>query len=76
MITCEEGLSAKSGEAIPISRADGDGRFGGEVQKVDGFRGFADARQTVRAATRHVVTQIQRALLRESAQQPQLVQFF
>ena len=52
----------------------GAGRFGGEAQQVDGFRGFADAGQAVRTPPRQVLTEIHGALLRERAQQPQLVE--
>jgi hypothetical protein len=52
------------------------GRLGGEAQKVDRFRGLADTRQAVRAAARHMLTEIQGAPFRERAQQPQFVEFF
>jgi hypothetical protein len=54
----------------------GASRFGGEAQQVDRLRGFAEARQAMRAAAPQVVAEIQGALLRERAQQPQLVEFF
>ncbi len=54
----------------------GAGRFGGEGQKVDRFRGFADPRQAIRAAACQMRAKIRGVLLRERAQQPQLVEFF
>jgi len=54
----------------------GAGRFGAEAQQVDHFRGFADPRQAMRAAARHVFAEIPGALLREGAQQPQFVKLF
>jgi hypothetical protein len=53
----------------------GASRFGEEAQEIHGFHGFADSHQAMRAAAREVLAEIQRALLRERAQQEQLVDF-
>ena len=37
----------------------GTGGFGGETQKIDRFRGFANTRQAMRAAARQVLAEIQ-----------------
>jgi hypothetical protein len=50
--------------------------LGGAAQEIHRFGGFADARQAMRAAPPQVLAEIHRALLRERAQQPELVDFF
>jgi hypothetical protein len=53
----------------------GANRFGEEAQKIHCFHGLADSRQAMRAAACEVLAELQRALLRERAQQEQLVRF-
>jgi hypothetical protein len=50
--------------------------LGREAQEIDRFRRFANARQALRATAPQVVAEIQGALFRERAQQPQLIKFF
>jgi hypothetical protein len=54
----------------------GASRFGGKAQEVNGFHGFTEARQAMRATTPQVLAEIQGTRLRERPQQPQLVEFF
>jgi hypothetical protein len=53
----------------------GANRFAEEAQEIHRFHGLADSRQAMWAAAREVLAQLQRARLRECAQQEQLVNF-